>query len=168
MAQLDRLLSVMVSQRATTLRLDESDLAELEIAGATRAVTRTPLTGAQVTSLLREIAPPASVALLDQGRGTSFAYSSDDGSFLVDALREGERWRARVTHDAGSTPARATPSEPLVAPAQDAAAPADAEPPRVVARVAASVSHEKQGAHGEAIADFHGSAQARATLDALP
>jgi twitching motility protein PilT len=167
MAQLDRLLSVMVSQRATTLRLDESDLAELEIAGATRAVTRTPLTGAQVTSLLREIAPPASVALLDQGRGTSFAYSSDDGSFLVDALREGERWRARVTHDAGSTPARATPSEPLVAPAQDAAAPADAEPPRVVARVAASVSHEKQGAHGEAIADFHGSAQARATLDAL-
>ena len=58
MAQLDRLLAVMVSQRATALRLDESELAELEIGGASRPVTKTPLTGPQVVALLREIAPP--------------------------------------------------------------------------------------------------------------
>ena len=37
----------MVSQRATALTLHESQLAELEISGATRPVTKTPLTGAQ-------------------------------------------------------------------------------------------------------------------------
>ncbi|MEO8624971.1 MAG: hypothetical protein ABI625_28060, partial [bacterium] len=70
MAQLDRLLSVMVSQRATALRLDEADVAELEIGGASRPVTKTPLTGPQVVALVREIAPPDAVAALDAGHPT--------------------------------------------------------------------------------------------------
>ena len=59
MAQLDRFLSAMVSHRASALRLDETALAELEISGAARPVTKAPLTGAQVVSLLREVAPAA-------------------------------------------------------------------------------------------------------------
>ena len=101
MAQLDRLLSVMVSQHATALRLDESEFAELEISGAPRPVTKTALTGPQVVSLLREIAPPDSAAALDAGRNTSFAYVSSDGAFAVQASREDQMWRARVTFDLG-------------------------------------------------------------------
>ena len=80
MAQLDRLLSVMVSQRATALSLNESELAELEIEGTSRPVTRTALTATQVVALLREIAPVDAAALLDAGRAASFAYVSDDGA----------------------------------------------------------------------------------------
>ena len=50
MAQLDRFLSAMVSHRASALRLDEGALAELEIAGASRPVTKAPLTSAQVVA----------------------------------------------------------------------------------------------------------------------
>ena len=53
MAQLDRLLSVMVSQRATALRLDESQLAELDIGGTRRPVTKAPLTFPHVVTLVR-------------------------------------------------------------------------------------------------------------------
>ena len=48
MAQLDRFLSAMVSHRASALRLDEGALAELEIAGASRPVTKSPLSSARI------------------------------------------------------------------------------------------------------------------------
>src|SRR2546423_671939 len=99
MPQLDRLLSLMVSQRATALKLDENELAELEIAGAARPMTKTPLTGPQVVALLREIAPSESAALLDGGMPTQFDYVSEDGAFCVNATRDGTHWRARVTID---------------------------------------------------------------------
>ena len=62
MPQIDRLLSVMMSQRANALRLNEHELAELEIAGVARPVTKTALTSAQVIALVREIAPAESAA----------------------------------------------------------------------------------------------------------
>jgi twitching motility protein PilT len=99
MAHLDRLLSVMVSQRATALRLDEGALAELEIAGATRPMTKTPLTGQQVLALLREIAPPDVAAQLDGGKSAQFDYVSEDGAFSIEAHRDGTQWRARLTLD---------------------------------------------------------------------
>ncbi len=99
MPQLDRLLSVMVSQRANALRLHESQLAELEIAGASRPVTKTPLTGAQVVALLREIAPADAASALDAGRSTTFDYVSEDGAFCVEAARDGTLWKGRVTLD---------------------------------------------------------------------
>src|SRR5215207_2017989 len=101
MAQLDRFLSAMVSHRASALRLDESALAELEIAGASRPVTKAPLTSAQVVSLLREIAPTSSGEALAAGQATSFAYMSDEGAFAIDAMREAGRWQVRITIDEG-------------------------------------------------------------------
>src|SRR3954452_19857793 len=101
MAQLDRFLSAMVSHRANALRLDEGALAELEIAGTSRPVTKAPLTSAQVLQLLREVAPAASGEALGAGQPTSFDYVSDEGAFAIDARRESSRWQVRITIDAG-------------------------------------------------------------------
>ena len=98
----------MVSQRATALTLHESQLAELEISGATRPVTKTPLTGAQVTTLLREIAPSDAASLLDRGMSATFSYASADGAFVIVATRDGALWRARVTLDEGRERQRLT------------------------------------------------------------
>ena len=92
MAQLDRFLSAMVSHRASALRLDEGGLAELEIAGASRPVTKAPLTAAQVLQLLREVAPAAAGEALGAGQPTSFGYVSDVGAFAIDARRDASRW----------------------------------------------------------------------------
>src|SRR5260221_77895 len=163
MAQLDRLLSVMMSQRATALRLDEEERAELEIGGAPRPVTKTPLTGPQVVALLREIAPPDARASLDAGRPTEFSYTSDDGAFAVRTAREGTRWRARVTVDElGERDGRQsilrveTPGKPE-APVPPAPPPSTPTPSR-----GTSV-----GSPGDAISSFEGSERARAMLDAL-
>src|SRR6476660_6217808 len=101
MAQLDRFLSAMVSHRASALRLDETALAELEISGAARPVTKAPLTAAQVVSLLREVAPASSSEALAAGQPTSFGYVSDEGAFAIDATRIGGRWQVRITIDEG-------------------------------------------------------------------
>ncbi len=163
MAQLDRLLSVMVSQRATTLTLHEDQLAELEVGGATRPVTKTPLTGPQVTTLLREIAPADAASLLDRGQAASFAYTSQDGSFLVDATRDGTLWRARVTLDATrSRPPAVTPPYGTAADLTPSAVAADA------ARAPASAPAMTRSNGGEnAIESFEGSEKSRARLDSL-
>jgi len=167
MPQLDRLLSVMVSQRATALSLHENELAALEIAGAPRPMTKTPLTSQQVVALLREIAPAESAASLDAGKPTQFDYVSEDGAFCVDAARDGARWRARVTLDERrerqrlnghprpdipeyAAPAPAAESAPMATP------PSDTVEPTTSSKVDI-----------DSIIAFAGSENARATLDAL-
>jgi twitching motility protein PilT len=182
MAQLDRLLSVMVSQRASALRLDESQLAELDISGVRRPVTKTPLTGPQVVALLREVAPAEAAAALDAGQAAQFAYLSDDGAFDVQVLREDGKWRAQVTLDESRdrvlkretaqlrandvTGYQQNGATPPVASA--AVAPPPAAPrltPLGTAAVGASPAHASDS--GEAIGDFAGSAPARSKLDGL-
>ena len=189
MAQLDRLLSVMVSQRASALRLDESDVAELEINGASRPVTKTPLTGPQVLSLLKEIAPASAVASLDAGQTAFFGYTSEEGAFSINATRDGTRWRVRVTIDAGRERQRLTghfksiptpeeeplalplsPSPAPVPPRPSAAMPAPPAPPASVAppaQPAVSARRDGVGAEGDAIGSFDGSERSRAALDLL-
>jgi twitching motility protein PilT len=186
MPQIDRLLSVMTSQRASALRLHEHELAELDIAGSARPVTKTALTSAQVVALVREIAPADSAAELDAGRATSFDYVSTDGAFRVEAARAEDRWRATVTMDerrerqrlnghvgnglpefnpvvtpvaAGAATAPATGASPALAPS--ASAPAATMPPATTEPTTGAVGD------GDAITAFAGSDRARAALDAL-
>ena len=102
MAQLDRLLSVMTSNRADLLRLTESDVAKLHIGASSHPVTKQTLTAAQLIALLREIAPPDAMKLLEAGRAASFGYISDEGVFSVEANRDGGKWIAtlRIDEDA--------------------------------------------------------------------
>jgi len=185
MPQIDRLLSVMTSQHASALRLHEHELAELEIDGSARPVTKTALTSAQVVALVREIAPPESALELDAGRATAFDYVSTDGAFRVEAARADERWRATVTMDerrerqrlnghigngvpefnppvAPRAPApAAAPSTPTAGAPAPVAAPAPAAAPPAEPPAGGAVSD------GDAITAFAGSDRARATLDAL-
>jgi twitching motility protein PilT len=171
MPQLDRFLSAMVSHRASALRLDEGALAELEIAGASRPVTKAPLTGAQVLQLLREVAPPAEGEVLAAGQSASFDYVSDDGAFAIDARREASRWHVRITIDAGRERDR------LVDHARDlgeargvsasAAGPSQATPASNPAIRLVTASHASIASDADAIAHFDGADRARAMLDAL-
>jgi twitching motility protein PilT len=181
MPQIDKLLSVMMSQRASALRLNEHELAELEIDGVARPVTKTALTSAQVVSLVREVAPAASTADLDAGRPAAFDYVSPEGAFRVEATRAADRWRATVTLDErrerqrlnGHVPTGVPEFNPAVA---APAAPAAPAPSRVAATPAApapaaappaAVAHSPSASDGDAITDFAGSDRARAALDAL-
>jgi twitching motility protein PilT len=166
MPQLDRLLSVMMSQRATALRLDEAELAELEIAGAPRPVTKTPLTGQQVLTLLREVAPSDALSAIDAGTPTTFSYISVEGAFSVQTMREGNRWRARVTVDESHQRERMqefklpeTADEPALR-----RTPVAGTPPMLSAVMSRA---ESNGANGDVISAFEGIERARNTLDAL-
>ena len=184
MPQIDRLLSVMTTQRATALRLNEHELAELDIAGAARPVTKTALTSAQVVSLVREIAPAEAAAHLDAGRPATFDYVSPDGAFRVEATRAGDRWCATVTLDERRerqrlnghipngvpefNPALAAVDAPAVPPAAPpAAAPSGVQPPVAPAPAAVAAPAPSAISDGDAILAFAGSDRARQVLDGL-
>src|SRR6478736_313969 len=101
MPQLDRLLSAVISNKADALTLDEGDPAKLEVQGATRAVTKSPLTAQQVIGLLKEIAPPDAGRQLDSTKSATFTYTFTEGAFSVTAAQEGGKWRARITPGQG-------------------------------------------------------------------
>ena len=96
MAQLDRFLSVLVSNKATALVLPEGDVATLTINDSARPVMKQSLTGAQILTLVREIAPPDSPRGLDVKSGVRFTYSSGDGTFEVSLAENGGKLSARI------------------------------------------------------------------------
>jgi twitching motility protein PilT len=89
MAQLDRLLSVMISNRADSLVIKEGEAAVLLVEGNPRPVTK-PLSAAQVVALLKEIATPAAAQALDAKQPTKFRYTSEDSVFAVRAMLQGD------------------------------------------------------------------------------
>ena len=97
MAQLDRLLSAMIANKAEALTLDEGEPAKMELPSGARPVTKSPLTAQQVVGLLREIAPVDVGRQLETQRQGTFTYTSGDGTFSVTAAQEGGKWRARLT-----------------------------------------------------------------------
>jgi len=157
MAQLDRFLSVLVSNKATSLIMAEGDLATLMIKDSPRTVMKQPLTSAQILTLVREIAPQNSPHNLDAKGGVRFTYSSADGTFDVSLSQPDGKLLARVepsngsSNGAASTPVASVPGyeshnqngvsghEQEVAPAahtsSPAAAPAPASPPVSSAKV---------------------------------
>src|SRR4051812_8640709 len=116
MAQLDRLLSAMVANKADALTLDEGDPAKMELAGGARPVTKSPLTAQQVVGLVKEIAPPDVGRQLESQKQAPFTYTSGDGAFAVRASQENGKWRARLTvATAAGAPPDASGYDPLSA-----------------------------------------------------
>src|SRR5688572_13746502 len=103
MAQLDRFLSVLVSNKATSLIMAEGDLATLMINDSPRTVMKQPLTSAQILTLVREIAPQNSPHNLDLKAGARFTYSSADGTFDVTLAQADGKLSARVEPSNGSS-----------------------------------------------------------------
>jgi twitching motility protein PilT len=99
MAQIDRLLSALVSNRAEALQLTENDLARLLKDGATHPLTKQPLPAQQLLGLLREIAPAEAMRQIDAGGAARFRYQSGDGVFQARATNESGKWMAAITHE---------------------------------------------------------------------
>jgi twitching motility protein PilT len=98
MAQLDRLLSVMISNRADELILKEDEAASLRVGDQERPITK-PLGGPQVVALLREIAPPVAAQQIDAKSPTKFRYDCADGVFAVRAMIQAEKWNVSIVVD---------------------------------------------------------------------
>ena len=81
MAHLDRFLSVLVSNRASALRLAADQVAHLSVGDAPRAITKQPFSAAQLLMIVREIAPADSMVQLERGADASFTYQTPDGVF---------------------------------------------------------------------------------------
>ncbi len=98
MAQLDKLLAVMIQKSAEALLLDEDQPCTLKLEGQDTPLTKA-LNGPQVVGLLKEIAPPAAGAHLDQKAPVKFQYTNAEGVFLVRAMLQGDKWHCQLTVD---------------------------------------------------------------------
>src|SRR5882672_2547967 len=98
MAQLDRLLNSMISNRADELLLREDEGASLMVDGAEKPVTKS-LTGAQVLGLLKEVASPQAAQHLDAKSPTKFLYTGPDGVFAIRAMLHGGKWTVSCVVD---------------------------------------------------------------------
>jgi len=109
MAQLDRLLAVLADDKTAVLTLEEGRPARVEASegGDSRIVTRSPLTGPQIISLLREVAPPESTGCIERGAPVQFTYASNQGVFAAHAEVADGRWYMCVTNADLSPLARA-------------------------------------------------------------
>ncbi len=138
MAQLDRLLSVMVTNKADSIQLVEGDVAKMIMAvGEPRPMTKAPLTGPQILALLSEIAPAEDRAKLSQDQGTTFRYDNEDGTFGV-RVRKGETgWMVNLAVDAHGEFARMTGSFRSMDDAVPPSAAAPIAPPAVAAAASA-------------------------------
>jgi twitching motility protein PilT len=134
MAQLDRFLNILVSNKATALVMAEGDVATVTIKDSSRPVMKQPLTSAQILTLIREIAPPSHPHALDAQGGVRFEYTSADGTFDV-ALTQNGKISARIEPKAGPTNgARPAPNGvPLTAPEAPVASAPPAHAPKVEA-----------------------------------
>ncbi|MFN2635693.1 MAG: type IV pilus twitching motility protein PilT [Gemmatimonadaceae bacterium] len=120
MAQIDRFLSVLVSNNATALVLNEGDAAAVMIKDSARPVMKQPLTSAQILTLVREITP-ANMPQSPDGHGAlRFEYSSLAGTFDVTMVQNG-KISARV--ERRPVAVAVPPIAPTVAPPQASAAP---------------------------------------------
>ena len=130
MAQLDKFLTVMVTNHAESILLIEGDVATLQKDGVPRPITRQPLSGAQLVMLLKEIAPASSAKDLDGGTPASFRYANSDGDFFVKSAHTAGRWHASIAlHEGNGDGALATEE-----PAPEAAEPQPLAPPPAARR----------------------------------
>jgi twitching motility protein PilT len=90
MAQLDRFLNLLITNKATSLVLTEGEIATLTIKDQPRPVMKQALTSAQILTLVREIAPANQPHQLDAQGSVRFQYSCADGTFEVSMTQNGK------------------------------------------------------------------------------
>jgi twitching motility protein PilT len=139
MAQFDKLLAAMVSNKADSLVLADGDLVKIEVGGQMRPLTKSPLAGAQIVALCKEIAKPDAVKNLDAGKPATMSYITNDGAFVVRAMVNNGKWHVVAAIDdkaefkrlTGQFKALDLPPEtpPAGVPVQAAPAAAPAAPP---------------------------------------
>jgi twitching motility protein PilT len=134
MAQIDRFLNLMVSNKATALHLAEGDVAALMIKDSARPVMKQPLTSAQILTLVREIAPANSPLSPDGHGAMQFEYSSPDGTFEV-ALTQNGKITARIAPKGAATNGTAAVTSAAAA-ATPLTTPAVASPPPMPSELA--------------------------------
>ena len=124
MPQLDPYLALLAAGHGDTLLFVDGELATIARDGASRPVTKQPVTAAQLQALLREIAPTDSQTALAAGAAT-FRYEAADNGYLVRAGDRDGRFHAAISLEARGA-ARATPAAPVsrATPAAADAAPA--------------------------------------------
>jgi twitching motility protein PilT len=108
-ARLDRLIEVMHEQRAEALQLSVGRAASLLTNGSSRALTKEPLTDAQIVSLLREIAGPELSAQVGGAGPMSFRYRAPSGEVSVEASGGNGGASAMVRPAGAAAPSAAAP-----------------------------------------------------------
>jgi twitching motility protein PilT len=189
MAQFDRLLAAMVSNKADSLVLEDGDLVKVEVAGQMRPLTKAALTGPQIIALVKEIASDEAKRNLDASKPATTTYVTGDGAFVIRAMLHGSKWHVvakiddhaefkRVTGQfrqmdlPPETPADGTP---VVAPAPQPARPAPASSPAppspptapMTASAPASASAGSSKSELDMILPFEGWEQARSYINLL-
>ncbi len=95
MAQLDRLLAVLVSKRGDSLRLVQDEPVLLVRGAETQALTRGPVTPAQMLTIVREVAPSDTEQRVERGEGAHFEYTMGQDAFIGRVHRD----QGRLTLD---------------------------------------------------------------------
>jgi twitching motility protein PilT len=189
MAQFDKLLAAMVSNKAASLVLDDGDLVKVEVGGQMRPLTKTPLAGPQIVALCKEIASTEAQKLLDAGKPATMSYVTNDGAFVIRAMVNNAKWhivakiddRAEFKRLTGQFKAMEMPPEmPIAAapaqpkPAAPAAPPVPPAAPPMTATTApaAAAGHAPSAYSGskselDEIKPFEGSEAVKAYLDSL-
>jgi twitching motility protein PilT len=196
MAQFDRLLTAMVTNKAESLVLEDGELVKVEVGGQLRALTKSPLTNVQIIALLKEIASPDVQKQLDAGKPATIAYVTNDGAFVVRAMINGTKWHVVAMIDDKAefkrltgqfkamdlppeTPPKGAPVQaaaPAAAPKRPSVATAAPKRPSVATAIpvapppvapAASGNGMSSKSELDLIAPFEGSEQARKYLDSL-
>ena len=121
MPQLNRLIGALVKHRAEALILEDGKKPTLLMGGAQRPIVATPVTAAQMTHLVSEIAPQKYHAALDAGQPVAFSYVSDGATVRVESSKA-QGVVVRIDDGApvpGSTGTAETGSPARAAPAMD-------------------------------------------------
>jgi twitching motility protein PilT len=179
MAQLDKLLSAMMTNHASALVLTDGEVVKLEIGGQLRPLTKTPLSAANILLLLQEVATPHDQAAIESGGPIEILRATPDGAFVIKGQVTDGKWRAvvsigknvpeskpdRPAPDASPAPKRTTTPTPIPAPA--AAAAAAAAPQALIVSKTANAPPPEPILDLDSIPWFEGIDQARAQIDAL-
>jgi len=107
-ARLDKLIQLLHEQRADALRLSAGEPAALQQNGTARPLTREALTDAQITALVREIAPPAVAPQVGTGAALAFGYASPSGAVEAELSSSPAGLLVLVRRSGGPAPAPAT------------------------------------------------------------